>query len=67
MRHNPMRFLIDHSGDLAKGVGSACFSGLAVLTSLQQEVEFAFRIISLALAIIVSVLTIISIIKKWNK
>lgn len=67
MKHHPMRFIFENVGDISKGIGSAGLSTLAVITSFQQDMEFGLRCASLVGAIIVSVLTTISLIKNLRK
>lgn len=59
--------LIDAKGAVVKGFVGTSAPFLAVLNSLQQDIEWALRIAGLLAGLAVSVLTIISFFKKKNK
>lgn len=62
-----MRFLHDHATDLIKGLASSTVSVFALISSFQQELEAWLRITSLFIAIFVSLLTAVSLIRSLNK
>lgn len=62
-----MRFLQDHAADFLKGLASSVISVFALVSSFQQELEAWLRITSLMLAIVVSLLTAVSIVRSLNK
>jgi len=52
---------------LAMGVSGMTLNALAVITSMQEQIEWGFRIFSLVVGIAVGLLTIWSLIKKKPK
>lgn len=60
--------LLSHHGcELIKGGVGIIASLAGVLTSLQENIEYAMRLSSLAIGMIVGILTAISIVKGWRK
>lgn len=57
----------DAKGAAVKGLVGTAAPFLAVVNSLQQDIEWALRIAGLLAGLAVSVLTIISFFKKKNK
>lgn len=49
---------------LAMGVSGMTLNALAVITSMQEQIEWGFRIFSLVVGITVGLLTIWSLLKK---
>ena len=62
-----MKILHDHAADILKAMFSATFSMFAVISSFQEQLESWLRITSLLAAIAVSVVTVISIVRKSRK
>ena len=63
-----MRHLFnDHGAELGKGALGVSASVLSVLTSMQEQVEFVMRCISLGVGMLVGILTAISIVRGWKK
>jgi hypothetical protein len=54
-------------GKLAMGVSGMTLNALAVITSMQEQIEWGFRIFSLVIGITVGLLTIWSLLKKRPK
>jgi hypothetical protein len=52
---------------LAMGVSGMTLNALAVITSMQEQIEWGFRIFSLVIGITVGLLTIWSLLKKRPK
>jgi len=52
---------------LAMGVSGMTLNALAVITSMQEQIEWGFRIFSLVIGITVGLLTIWSLLKKKPK
>jgi len=63
-----MRNLIENHGcELMKGAVGVMASTLSVLTSFQENVEHFMRVGALAMGMLVSTATTISIVRGWNK
>jgi hypothetical protein len=60
-------FATDHGIELVKGGVGILASLAGVLTSLQENIEYAMRLSSLGIGMIVGILTAISIVKGWKK
>lgn len=54
-------------GKLVMGVSGMTLNALAVITSMQEQIEWGFRIFSLVIGITVGLLTIWSLLKKKTK
>jgi len=54
-------------GKLVMGVSGMTLNALAVITSMQEQIEWGFRIFSLVIGITVGLLTIWSLLKKKPK
>jgi hypothetical protein len=60
--------LLNHHGcELVKGGVGILASLAGVLTSLQENIEYAMRLSSLAIGMVVGILTAVSIVKGWKK
>lgn len=62
-----MKLLHEHAADISKALVSTGISAVAVISSFQEQLESWLRICSLVGAIIVSVLTVVSIVRKARK
>jgi len=54
-------------GKLVMGASGMAINALAVITSMQEQIEWGFRIFSLVIGIAVGLLTIWSLLKKKPK
>jgi len=54
-------------GKLVMGASGMTINALAVITSMQEQIEWGFRIFSLVIGITVGLLTIWSLLKKKPK
>ena len=57
----------DHGCELLKGTVGIMASVLSVLTSFQENVEHYMRVGALAMGMIVSTATLVSIVRGWKK
>ena len=57
----------NHGLEMLKGAVGLLAPMLGVLTSFQENVEYAFRLMSLGGGFLVAILTAISIIRGWKK
>lgn len=57
----------DHGCELLKGTVGIMASVLSVLTSFQENIEHYMRLGALAMGMIVSAATLISIVRGWKK
>jgi hypothetical protein len=56
-----------HPGEIWAGVGAAMINALAILTSQQEQVEFALRCTSLVIGILVGLLTATALLIRMTK
>ena len=63
MRH----FVENHGAEICKGFFGISSTVLGVLTSMQEQVEHVMRCVSLAVGMLVGILTAISIVRGWKK
>ena len=56
-----------HPGEIWAGVGAAMINALAILTSQQEQVEFALRCTSLVIGILVGILTATALLIRMIK
>ena len=56
-----------HPGEIWAGVGAAMINFLAILTSQQEQLEFALRCTSLVIGILVGILTATALVIRMTK
>ena len=60
-------FIADHGCEVMKGAVGIMASVLSVLTSFQENLEFCMRVGALAMGMVVSFATLVSIVRGWKK
>ena len=56
-----------HPGEIWAGVGAAMINFIAILTSQQEQLEFALRCTSLVIGILVGILTATALVIRMTK
>ena len=55
----------EHGKDLLHGVAGTVAPALGVITSFQEQLEWGLRMTSLTIGIIVGLLSLFKLLKKW--
>lgn len=55
----------EHGRDLLHGVAGTVAPALGVITSFQEQLEWGLRMTSLTIGIIVGLLSLFKLLKKW--
>ena len=60
-------FLHNHGGEIGKSVFALGVNAIAIITSAQEQAEWALRCLSLLGGLFVAILTGFSIVRGWRK